>query len=180
MPLMPLTFPESTGRPKAAADTQIAQCVAFLLRAMVETDADVAFLASGQKPYVIGPRGTRPLWAAELSANAMRRFLTHLLPEASRDLLAVTGAAQYELPSAAGLPSEHFTIDAEFSNGASVMAVRRSRVAAEDYAPINLPTPRPLRHDAAIEDDTLTVPTSAELWGPSSAAAIAHARRRWL
>ncbi len=193
MPTVPL--PDSWGvsasrspmTSNAAIDKQIGRCVSFLLRAMVAGDADVAFLSSGQRPYVIGPGGTRPLWDAALSVSTMRRFLTHLLPEEDRDVLAVTGAAQHQLPPAADLPSDRFTIAAEFSNGAPVIAVRRARVAVrrarvvdEDRAPINPFTPAPLRHADTVHDDTLTVPTAAELWGPSAAAAIARARRPWL
>jgi hypothetical protein len=163
-----------------ATDKQIARCVSFLIRVMVETDADVVFLSSGQRPYVIGPGGTRPLWDAALSVSTIRRFLTHLLPEEDRDVLAVTGAAQHQLPPAADVPSKVFTIDAQFSNGAPVVAVRRSRAVDEDCVPITPLTPAPLRHGAAVHDDTLSVPSAAELWGTSSAAAIARARRPWL
>jgi hypothetical protein len=161
-------------------DEQTARCVSLLLRVLVQADGDVAILRAGDKPCLIGPRGKRPLANDLITPTAMRRFLTHLLPEQNRDVLATIGATQHELPGLADLPSERFTIDAEVGHDGPIIALRRLQVPAPRPAPVARFQRPPMKSRASVIDDTLEVPTAAELWGEPAFAAVVAGRRAWL
>lgn len=110
-------------------------CAALLLRVVAQADSDMAVLHAGQKPYLMGPGGKRPLSHHVLSVAAMRQLVRQLLPEEKRDALARVGATRYTLPTLPNLPHEHFTITAELTPGGPVVEVSRVRVPEEDYVP---------------------------------------------
>jgi hypothetical protein len=161
-------------------DEQTARCISLLLRVLAQGDrSDVVILRAGKAPCLIGPSGTRPLAEVNISATAMRRFLTYLLPEHKRDVLAAVGETQHTLPARIDLPSDRFVIDAEVAHGGPIVAVRR--VPVENYRPVDrVRRPStPMRSKAPVYDDSLEVPTAEELWGDGAVVA-ARGRRPWL
>ena len=115
-----------------------ARVVSLLFHALAEANGDRAVLHAGEKPYLVGPGGRRPLAHDDLSSGAMRGLVRELLPEVARDALARVGATKYETPRLAELPDEHFEVDAHLAGDGPVVEIRRLRVPEEDYVPPEL------------------------------------------
>ena len=100
------------------------RCISLLFRVLAQANGDVAILHAGERPYLVGRGGRRPLAHDDLSVAGMRRLIRQLLPEEERNALARIGATRYELPTLPDRPDEHFTIDAKLAQGGPLVEVR--------------------------------------------------------
>ena len=168
--------------------------VSSLLQAIVRLDGEAVVLHVGEKPYIVTPTEQVDLATKGLTIEAATGILNQLLPPEPQNALEEFGAVQYQMPPAAELPGEHFTIVAARGGDDIWIEIRRRQVPDEDRVPLEMFAP-PQASDAAPAEpeprpslpprERVTVPlhipegpAAAATFEPIPAARRAESKRR--
>src|SRR4051812_39988508 len=155
--------------------------VPSLLQAIVHVDGEALVMHAGDKPYVVSPSGQVDLATRGLALDAINGIVNQLLPSELQHALDEFGAVQYELPSRAEFPGEHFTVVAARGGDDVWVEVRRRKVPDEDRIPEEFfpppeeaakAQPYPVYASAGsrdLEQPIEPLPDSLELEAPSEA-----------
>ncbi len=135
------------------------QCATLIFRTLAATNAEVAVLHTGDKPYLVGPNGLRDLGTRPLTLAALEGLGQTLLSASALDLLADSGATSYQTPRREELPAERFTVVAGRWDDDFWIEIRRHRTAPADAIPAEFLAP-----EQVIRADDLAFPLSHELW----------------
>src|SRR3954462_11832983 len=112
--------------------------VPSLLQAIVKVDGEAMVMHPGDKPYVVSPTGQVELASRGLTLDAVNGVVGQLLPPEIMNALEEFGAIQYELPSPAEFPGEHFTVVAARGGDDVWVEIRRRRIPEDDRVPDDL------------------------------------------
>jgi twitching motility protein PilT len=112
--------------------------VSSLLQAIVRLDGEAVVLHVGEKPYIVTPTEQVDLATKGLTIEAATGILNQLLPPEPQNALEEFGAVQYQMPPAAELPGEHFTIVAARGGDDIWIEIRRRQVPDEDRVPLEM------------------------------------------
>ncbi len=103
--------------------------VTSLLTAIARADGDALVLHSGERPYVIAPKGQSELSSRVLTLDAMTGMLREMLPEDSRRTLDEFGAVQHDIANPMIAAGERFTVVAARGGDDIWIEIRRHRQA---------------------------------------------------